>query len=169
MDVGIVGLGRMGLGMGTRLVRRGHNVAGHDTSPTKQTQAEANGIHWAATLRGLGSMPATPRIIIIMVPAGPPVDSVIDELAPTLSPEDIVIDGGNSFYKDSIRRAVHLRDLGLSFLDVGVSGGVWGLENGYCLMAGGDSETYKTAEPVLADLAQDGGLAHVGESGSRHR
>lgn len=168
MDVGIVGLGRMGLGMGTRLVRHGYNVAGHDTSPGKRVQAEANGIRWAGVLRDLGSMLAGPRVIILMIPAGPSVDSVIDELAPVLDAGDVVIDGGNSFYKDSIRRSGQLHERGLQFLDVGVSGGIWGLENGYCLMAGGESEAYIKAESVLVDLAQDGGLAHVGESGAGH-
>lgn len=168
MNVGIVGLGRMGMGMGTRLVRRGHTVAGHDTSQDKRVMAEANGIRWWDAPSELCSELAAPRVVITMVPAGAAVDSVIDELAKALSSGDIIIDGGNSFYRDSIERAELLNELGLRFLDVGISGGVWGLEKGYCLMAGGDHDAYKIAEPALLDLAQEGGCAYLGKSGAGH-
>jgi 6-phosphogluconate dehydrogenase len=111
---------------------------------------------------------AAPRIAIVMVPAGAAVDQAIDGLAPGFSPGDIVIDGGNSFYKDSIARGERLKSGGIGFLDVGVSGGVWGGEKGYCLMVGGDKAAYDRAEPVLRNLAAQDGCAYVGPSGAGH-
>ena len=168
MNLGIVGLGRMGLGMGTRLVRRGHRVVGHDASPQRREEAESSGIVWAASSADLSGALGVPRLVLIMVPAGTGVDSVINDLGDRLAAGDVIIDGGNSFYEDSIRRADHLRERGIHFLDAGVSGGVWGLEQGYCLMVGGDEEAFAKAEPILADLASERGCAHVGNSGAGH-
>jgi 6-phosphogluconate dehydrogenase len=109
-----------------------------------------------------------PRIVWLMVPAGDPVDSAIAELQPLLAADDIVIDGGNSNYKDTLRRADALAACGVSLLDVGTSGGIWGLENGYCLMVGGDAGAYDRVEPILRALAQEGGYARVGGSGAGH-
>ena len=168
MDLGIVGLGRMGLGMGARLIRHGHTVVGYDASPQKRTEAESSGITWADSLASLSDTLEVPRLVLIMVPAGPAVDSIIDDPGGRLSAGDIIIDGGNSFYGDSVRRAAELAEQDIHFLDAGVSGGVWGLEHGYCLMVGGDEEAFKKAEPILADLAPEQGYAHVGESGAGH-
>jgi 6-phosphogluconate dehydrogenase len=168
MDVAIVGLGRMGMGMGARLAKAGHKVAGYDVNPGKRSEAAGQGIAWLDSLAMLPNVLAGPRVVIISVPAGPPVDSAIDGIVPVLSAGDIVIDGGNSFYKDSVARAKQLSDAGLSFLDAGVSGGIWGNAEGYCIMVGGAREAFDRAEPVFRDLAQEGGYSYVGESGAGH-
>lgn len=167
MNVGIVGLGRMGLGMVGRLAGRGYRVLGYDTNADRRRSAEAVGAGWAESLDVMSSLPK-PRVIIVMVPAGDPVQSVMETLAGVCDEGDVVVDGGNSFYKDSMRRAETLRGRGVNMLDVGVSGGVWGAEAGYCLMAGGDADAYAIAEPVLKDLACESCLARVGPSGSGH-
>lgn len=168
MNVAIIGLGRMGSGMAQRLARHGHTVAGYDLDIGKRGDIEAAGIAWLSSIGAIvGALPA-PRVAIVMVPAGPAVDSAVDSVLPVLSEGDVIIDGGNSFYKDSISRAARTKAAGVDFLDVGVSGGVWGLENGYCLMVGGSKDAYHRVEPVLADLATDGGLLHVGASGAGH-
>ena len=168
MDIGIVGLGRMGMGMGARLARAGHNVAGYDTAPAKSDEAALQGIRWADSIALLPDMLTQPRVTIVMVPAGGAVDGAIDALAGVLSSGDIIIDGGNSFYKDSITRGKRMAERDLSFLDVGVSGGIWGDEEGYCLMIGGDKQAFELAEPVFRDLAVEGGYSYVGQSGSGH-
>lgn len=168
MDVGIVGLGRMGMGMGSRLARAGHTVAGYDVDPSKRAEAGRQGMAWLDSLAMLPNVLPEPRVIIIMVPAGAPVDQAIDAVAPGLAPGDIVIDGGNSFYKDSVTRFERLSGIGIGFLDMGVSGGVWGNKDGYCLMVGGNRGAYERAEPVLRDLSVEGGYAYVGPSGSGH-
>lgn len=168
MNVGILGLGRMGMGMGVRLARRGHTVAGFDLVPTKRTEAAEAGIIAIEKPPDIGNALAAPRVIIISVPAGGPVDDAISDVLPGLASGDILVDAGNSFFKDSIRRASELGKSGIEFLDAGISGGVWGLENGYCLMVGGKREAYDKAEPVFADLAQEGGYRYVGPSGAGH-
>lgn len=168
MNVGMVGLGRMGLGMGARLARAGHRVFGYDLSPDRRAEAEAAGIRSAGSPTDLAGVLDPTRIIIVMVPAGSPTDAAIEAVAAALQPGDVIIDGGNSYYKDSIRRSAEAASRGLRFLDCGVSGGVWGLQEGFCLMAGGDPETYALVEPVLRDLAPEGGCALVGESGAGH-
>lgn len=168
MNVAVVGLGRMGSGMGQRLARHGHTVAGFDLDPEKRGFIEGVGISWIPSLSGLAGVLPAPRAVIIMVPAGAAVDSAIDALLPVLSPGDVIIDGGNSFYKDSMARAERVKAAGLDFLDAGVSGGVWGLEEGYCLMVGGSEDAYARTETIFADLAGEGGSARVGESGAGH-
>ncbi len=168
MHVGIIGLGRMGLGMGARLAQHGHVVVGHDVLPERRDVALDAGLKWAAAPSDFRGMLAHPRIVIVMVPAGPPVDEAIGATAPALSEGDIIIDGGNSFYKDSIRRAAELEAQGIHFLDMGVSGGVWGLEKGFCLMVGGDEAVCRTVEPVLSALAPENGYARVGKTGAGH-
>lgn len=167
MDVAIIGLGRMGMGMGARLARKGHTVYGYDVSPEKLVEAEAAGIR-QTKLIDIKQDLAAPRVVIVMVPSGEITEAAILEVIPALLNGDILIDGGNSFYKDSIRRASKLNETGINFLDMGVSGGVWGLEKGYCLMVGGDKSVFDTAEPIFRDLAQEGGYAYVGESGAGH-
>lgn len=168
MNVAILGLGRMGSGMGQRLARHGHTVAGYDLDAGKQTAIEAEGLKWVGSPGEVCSVLPAPRAVIIMVPAGPAVDTVISLVMPALSPGDVIIDGGNSFYKDSIARAQRVNDAGLDFLDAGVSGGIWGLEEGYCLMVGGSKDAYTRVETIFADLAAEGGYSYVGDSGAGH-
>lgn len=170
MEIGIVGLGKMGLGMARRLLRAGHHVAAFDRTKAKVDELAGEGAIPAYTLESLADSLSSPRTIWCMVPAGGPVDEVISALQPVLSTDDIVVDGGNSYYRDSLRRASDLEARGIHFVDVGVSGGVWGESEGYCLMAGGKREAYSRLEPLLRSLAPapDQGLAHVGPSGAGH-
>ena len=168
MEIGIIGLGRMGMGMGARLAQRGHKVIGHSRSEKRRPDAQAHGMEWAGSPAELAQALSSPRVVVVMVPAGDPVDSTIAAVKPGLSEGDIVIDGGNSFYKDSIRRSEELAGSGIRFLDMGVSGGVWGLSEGYCVMAGGDEDAFRYVEPLLVDLSAEGGCAHVGASGAGH-
>ena len=168
MDVGIVGLGRMGMGMAKRLIERGHRVVGYDAFAGKRGDAESAGVVWVETIKGFGCSLLVPRVVIISVPAGDAVEDVIKELSLTIVEGDVIIDAGNSFYKDSLRRAAALKERGIDFLDVGISGGIWGLKEGFCIMAGGDENAFAVAEPIFADLAQPGGYARVGESGAGH-
>ena len=168
MDIGIVGLGKMGHGMGARLVKHNHKVFGYDLSLEKRGDAEADGIATVQTPQDLIKELSTPRVVIISVPAGQPVDDIINEISPAMSPGDIIIEAGNSLYKDSVRRANELKEQGIYLLDVGISGGIWGLENGFCIMAGGDKSAYEIAQPIFESLAQPGGYARVGESGAGH-
>lgn len=168
MELGIIGLGRMGMNMGTRLAQRNHTVLGYDISPDKKEEADRNGIHWSNSVEDLANSLDKPKVIWLMVPSGQPVDDAIAQAIPKLSDGDIIIDGGNSFYKDSIRRATELKQKGIQFLDCGTSGGIWGLQEGYCLMVGGDSEAFQKTEPIFNDLAQEDGYRLVGPSGAGH-
>ncbi len=170
MHVGMIGLGRMGANMAQRLHRGGHVVVGFDPSPGARARVEGEGIASAESLQALVGRLETPRALWIMVPAGDPVDATIDELLPLLSPGDVLVDGGNSYYKDSQRREARLRERGIGFLDVGTSGGVWGLAEGYSLMVGGDDEPAARLSPLFATLAPaaDKGWGHVGPSGAGH-
>lgn len=168
MEVGFAGLGRMGGAMVQRLLRGGHRVAAYNRTPDKLRAAVEQGALGAPTLPELVHRLIPPRVVWLMVPAGEPTEEVFRTLLPLLTPADIVIDGGNSFYEDSVRRARAAEEQGCRFLDVGTSGGVWGLENGYCLMVGGDAEAFRRAEPLFHTLAPEGGYAHVGPSGTGH-
>lgn len=168
MQLGIVGLGRMGMNIGARLARRGHEILGYDISADIKPEAESLGIRFSETVPELVGSLRTPRTIWLMIPAGLAVDEAIASAAPHLSPGDIVVDGGNSHFRDSIRRAEGLRQKGVFYLDCGTSGGVWGLENGYCLMVGGDEEAFVRVEPILRDLAPEGGYLRTGPSGAGH-
>jgi 6-phosphogluconate dehydrogenase len=159
MKIGMVGLGRMGGNMATRLRRHGHEVVGYDRN------AEIADVKSLAALAE--ALPA-PRVAWVMVPAGEPTRSTIAELGELLSGGDVVIDGGNSNYRDSIAAASELAAKGIGFVDAGVSGGVWGLENGYGLMVGGSDEHVGLIRPVLEALAPDGGLVHAGPVGAGH-
>ena len=159
MKVGIIGLGRMGAGIRERLRRNGHEVVGYDRNEA---------VSDVASLPALVAALTPPRVLWAMVPAGAATEATLDELARLLSKGDIVIDGGNSYYKDSLRRAARLQERGIDFLDIGTSGGVWGLEEGFCLMAGGPQEAFLAVEPVLAALAATDGYARVGPSGAGH-
>jgi len=159
MKIGMVGLGRMGGNMAERLRRSGHEVVGYDRN------AEIADVKTLAELAA--ALPA-PRVAWVMVPAGEPTRSTIAELGELLSSGDLVIDGGNSNYRDSIGHAEALAGKGIGFVDAGVSGGVWGLQNGYGLMVGGDDEHIALIRPVLEALAPEGGLVHAGPVGAGH-
>jgi len=170
MQLGMIGLGRMGANMARRLARGGHDVSGFDPSPEARERARADGIAVADSPEALVALVAAPRALWIMVPAGDPVDATINALLPSLSPGDVLVDGGNSFYRDSQRRAERLAEQGIAYLDVGTSGGVWGLAEGYSLMVGGDAEAAARLSPLFRALAPspDRGWGHVGPSGAGH-
>ncbi|OGP14768.1 MAG: 6-phosphogluconate dehydrogenase (decarboxylating) [Deltaproteobacteria bacterium GWA2_55_10] len=168
MDAGMIGLGRMGLNMARRLTRGGHRVVGFNRASETTKKAEAEGIIGAYSLNEIaGKLPA-PRVVIIMLPAGSPVDDTIEALKPSLSKGDIVVDGGNSFYKDDIRRFEDLKKLGIGYVDAGVSGGIWGLKEGYCTMIGGELSAFECIEPLLKTLAPAGGYLYCGKTGAGH-
>lgn len=168
MQIGFIGLGRMGANMVQRLAEGGHVVVGYDRSPDAVQQITRHGAAGATSLADLIGKLSKPRAIWIMVPAGEPVTETINALLSSLSPGDILIDGGNSYYKDAIRRAEELQKKEISFLDVGTSGGIWGLSIGYCLMIGGEEESFKKLEPVFKTLAPPDGYLYCGKSGAGH-
>jgi len=159
MQIGMVGLGRMGANMAERLRRGGHDVVGYDHDPK---------VSQVASLSELVGKLAAPRTVWLMVPAGAPTEQSIKEVAGLLQRGDLVVDGGNSNFRDSMRRGAELEKRGLMFVDAGTSGGVWGLENGYCLMAGGSDAAFARIEPALKTLAPEDGYAHVGPVGAGH-
>jgi 6-phosphogluconate dehydrogenase len=168
MQLGLIGLGRMGSGMTLRLLQGGHQVMVYDRVPEAGAALAGKGAAVAGSLEDLGQKLKAPRILWLMIPAGPPVDDAIQRLSGTLAPGDIIIDGGNSNYNDSIRRAETLRSQQIEFLDVGVSGGIWGLKVGFNLMIGGNQAVFKQAEPIFKTLAPPDGYAYVGPSGAGH-
>ncbi len=168
MDIGMVGLGRMGANMTRRLLRGGHRVVVYDRAPAAVQALAAEGAQGAASLAQLVEALPPPRVVWLMVPAGAPVEEAVRELGGLLQPGDVLVDGGNSHYRDSMRRAETLRRFGVRFLDAGTSGGIWGLQVGYCLMVGGDAEAFALVEPALRTLAPEGGYLHTGASGSGH-
>jgi 6-phosphogluconate dehydrogenase len=168
MEAGIIGLGRMGLNMARRLALGGHRVVGFDSRPEAAAAARKDGIETASTLDELASKLASPRVVWIMLPEGRPVDSTITVLRPLLSEGDMIVDGGNSFYKDDLRRTGELLGTGLIYMDAGVSGGIWGLKEGYCTMIGGPREGFEVLKSLLETLAPPGGYMYCGESGAGH-
>jgi 6-phosphogluconate dehydrogenase len=168
MRLGLIGLGKMGFNMAVRLLGRGHEIVGTARSEESlRALAEAGGTPARDLAALVAALPA-PRAVWVMVPAGEATTSVLNDLARLLSAGDVVVDGGNSNYKDSIRRAESFAVQGIGYLDAGTSGGVWGLENGYCLMVGGSAEAFARLEPVLRDLAPPDGYLHTGPPGSGH-
>jgi 6-phosphogluconate dehydrogenase len=159
VQVGMVGLGRMGANMAERLRRAGHDAIGYDRDPETSE---------VASLGELVERLERPRTIWSMVPSGDPTEETIRALAGLLDEGDLVVDGGNSYFRDSLRRAEGLHGRGILFCDAGVSGGIWGLAEGYCLMVGGTDEAIQRLEPALVALAQEGGYAHVGPAGAGH-
>jgi len=168
MELGIIGLGRMGANMAERLLSGTHRVIGYDRSPEAIQHIVDKGAAGAHSLADFVQQLVMPRAIWLMVPAGEPVDQTIDQLLPHLAQGDAIIDGGNSNYKDSMRRAGALKQKGIHFVDAGTSGGVWGLKAGYCLMVGGEKEIVDRLEPIFRTLAPKDGYAHVGPSGAGH-
>ena len=168
MELGIIGLGRMGANMTERLLRGGHKLITYDHSPEAIQRCVDKGAVGAHSLADFVQQLSLPRVIWLMVPSGEPVDLTIEQMLPNLLKNDIIIDGGNSHYKDSIRRAGKLNQLGIHFVDAGTSGGIWGLQEGYCLMIGGEKATVDQLEPIFKTLAPENGFAHVGASGAGH-
>ncbi|MHB1845011.1 MAG: phosphogluconate dehydrogenase (NAD(+)-dependent, decarboxylating) [Deltaproteobacteria bacterium] len=168
MQIGLIGLGKMGLNMATRLSRGGHRVLAFDTDPGKAKGLASEGVTAAASIPGLCREIPSPRLVWVMVPSGPVTEKVIEELSANLGKGDVVIDGGNSNFRDSQRRAAKLREHGIRFLDAGTSGGVWGLQIGYCLMIGGEREAFELAQPIFKTLAPKDGYLHTGPAGSGH-
>ncbi len=169
MEIGIVGLGKMGGNMAERLTRFQHTVVGSDPDPAKQKRVMDIGATAVGSLPDLvAKLTQSPKVVWLMVPAGKITEDVLNQAAELLSEGDIIIDGGNSRFSDSVRHAEELKAKGIRFMDAGTSGGVWGLENGYCLMVGAEKDTYDAVEPLLKALAPSGGLLHVGAPGSGH-
>jgi len=168
VDIGMVGLGRMGAGLTRRLLEDGHRVVAYDREASATQAVAADGADPAASLEELVGKLRPPRTVWVMVPAGGPTETTIVALEPLLAPGDVLIDGGNSNYKDSVRRAERLASRSIHFLDAGTSGGIWGLREGFCLMVGGAPEAFAQAEPAFATLAPKNGYAHVGPSGAGH-
>jgi len=170
MEIGMVGLGKMGANMAQRLHEGGHRVVGYDIFEAAIAAFRDRGLEGADSIAELCAALGAPRAIWIMVPAGDPVDTSIAALIPHLERGDVIIDGGNSNYRDSQRRAVSLADEGLRFVDVGTSGGIWGLTHGYSMMIGGETETVERLTPVFETLAPSAetGWGHMGIHGSGH-
>ncbi|MBE3574257.1 MAG: decarboxylating 6-phosphogluconate dehydrogenase [Firmicutes bacterium] len=169
MQVGLIGLGRMGYNLALNMRDKGHQVVAFNRSPEKVRQIEAEGgITGAYTLEELVQKLAPPRTIWMMIPAGEAVEEMIRRLTPLLSRGDLLIDGGNSFYQDTLRRAEQLRPTGIHFMDVGTSGGIEGARYGACTMAGGDDEDFARVEPLLRDISVAQGYIHAGPVGSGH-
>ena len=153
MKIGIIGLGRMGANIGRRLIRAGHSVVGYDRGAEAVAALVADGAEAATSLEDMKAKLDTPAIFWVMLPAGDPTETTINALADLCGGDEIIIDGGNTFYKDDIRRAKALAGKGVSYVDVGTSGGVWGLERGYCMMIGGSKEAVDYLDPIFAALA----------------
>ena len=168
MQLGMIGLGRMGMNMALRLLRGRHKVVAYNRTPEKVNEVVKKGAKGAYTLEDLVTVLKPPRHIWIMLPAGLPVEDTIAKLKGLLQRGDTIIDGGNSFYKDDIRREQQLRPLGVHYLDAGVSGGIWGLKIGYCLMIGGQKNIYKRLDPVFRTLAPKDGYLYCGPAGAGH-
>jgi 6-phosphogluconate dehydrogenase len=166
----MIGLGRMGGNMAQRLVAGGHRVVTFDRDPDAVTASQGFGGEGTSSLEDVVSRLAAPRALWVMVPAGQPTEDTVDALAGLLSPGDAILDGGNANYKDSMRRAEKLAAQGINFIDVGTSGGIWGLTEGYSLMVGGDEAAVKRLEPIFHTLAPapDKGYSRVGPSGAGH-
>ncbi|PYO51207.1 MAG: decarboxylating 6-phosphogluconate dehydrogenase [Gemmatimonadetes bacterium] len=168
MRLAMIGLGRMGGNMTERLMNGGHEVVAFDRTREVVDKYVLHGATAAYTITDVPPKLKAPRIVWIMVPAGNPVDETIAQLLPGMSKGDVIIDGGNSNFRDSMRRAAALQGKGIHFVDSGTSGGIWGLANGYCLMIGASPEAFKLCEPIFKTLAPPDGYAHMGPTGSGH-
>jgi 6-phosphogluconate dehydrogenase len=170
MEIGMVGLGKMGGNMTTRLVKGGHRVVGYARTPAVVDAAVAQGAVGANSLPSLVSQLKAPRVVWLMIPSGAPVDQTLEALHPLLAPGDLIVDGGNSYYRDTLRRATTVRSWGLRYVDVGTSGGIWGLAEGYSMMVGGEPADVERIRPVLETLAPGPklGWGRMGPVGSGH-
>ncbi len=170
MELGMIGLGRMGGNMALRISKGGHNVVGYDPNQQVVRDYVKQGISGASSLEDLVGQLSAPHAVWSMVPSGEVTEATVNRLGELLSPGDTVIDGGNSYYKDSMRRAAVLEKKDIYFLDSGTSGGIWGLTEGYCLMVGGERAAFDRLEPILQTLAPAGdrGYGHVGPAGAGH-
>jgi 6-phosphogluconate dehydrogenase len=170
MDLALIGLGRMGMNMTARLLQGNHRIVAYDLNKAAVRAAEKAGAEGVQSLDAIRTKLSAPRIVWVMVPAGDPTEQTIEQLAEVLEEGDIIIDGGNSNYKDSMRRGAMLKEKELHFVDVGTSGGIWGLTQGYSLMVGGDKAVVGQLRPLFESLApgMDKGWGHVGPSGAGH-
>jgi len=168
MQIGIIGLGRMGANMARRLIKGEHEVVVFNRSLDKVEALAKEGAIGAQSLKDFVDKLSAPRIVWMMLPTGNPIDDMLETLTPLLAEEDIIIEGGNSYYKDDLRRAEELKEQEIHYLDAGVSGGIWGLKVGYCTMVGGEKEIFKYIEPLLKTLATEGGYLYCGPSGAGH-
>ncbi len=168
MQIGIIGLGRMGKGIALRLFDRGHSVCVYNRTSDRIKELEKMGLKGAYSIEELISYLAKPRIVWLMLPAGEVIDEHINLISGLMDKGDIIIDGGNSYYKDDIRRSNVLKTLGIHYVDVGVSGGIWGLREGFCLMIGGEKKIFYHLEPIFRSLSADGGYLYCGKTGAGH-
>ncbi len=168
MQIAMIGLGRMGMNMAKSLLKGGHEVIAYNRTPEKTDQIATEGAIAAYSLKEVVEKLSPPRVVWIMLPAGPAVDDHLMQLRDILSSDDIIIDGGNTYYKDDIRRAQSLEETGIHFVDAGVSGGIWGLKVGYCLMVGGEKDTCRYLEPLFKTLAPEEGYLYCGDTGAGH-
>jgi 6-phosphogluconate dehydrogenase len=168
MQLGFVGLGRMGLNMVTRLVRGGHQIVAYDRSPDAVARAEAAGARGVSSLDALPGALEAPRAVWVMVPAGDPTESTVSALGNLLSAGDTIVDGGNTNFHDDVRRAQSLAAKAMHYVDAGTSGGIWGLQEGYCLMVGGEADVCARLEPIFRTLAPPDGYLRVGDHGAGH-
>lgn len=168
MKIGFVGLGKMGGKMVERLLQKGHEVVAYNLTQKEVDEAVSKGAIGATSLADLVSKLDGRKIVWLMVPAGKPVDQNIADLLPLLKADDIIIDGGNSYWRETVARGQKIKEQGIHYLDCGTSGGVWGLQNGYCLMYGGNKAACDYAEPIFKSLAPEDGYIYCGESGAGH-
>jgi len=168
MQIGMTGLGRMGMALTERLIAGGHEIVAYDILRQNISLIEPGGATGADSLKDLTVKLKPPRVVWLMLPWGEPVDSTVSALSGMLSEGDIIVDGGNSHYKDDIRRAEILREKKIRFIDAGVSGGIWGMKDGFCIMLGGEAEDIYVIEPALKTIAAPGGYAHCGPAGAGH-
>jgi 6-phosphogluconate dehydrogenase len=168
MEIGFIGLGKMGLNMVTRLQQAGHHVTAYDRSAEALAQATTAGCSGATSLADLVQRLKAPRAVWIMVPSGPPTEETVQAVAMLLESGDVVIDGGNTRFHDDVRRAKELAAKNVQYIDAGTSGGIWGLKNGYCLMIGGERDPVNRLAPIFTSLAPPNGWAHVGAAGAGH-
>ena len=168
MQVAMIGLGRMGMNMARRLIGGGHEVIAYNKTPEKVDSMVNEGAVGAYSLEEAVDKLKSPKVVWLMLPIGKPVESTIDKLKTLLSADDIIIEGGNSFFKDDIRRAQILKEKNIHYIDAGVSGGIWGLKVGYCTMVGGDKIDFEHIEPLLKTLAPEKGYMYCGGTGAGH-
>ena len=168
MEIAILGLGRMGKGIALRLKEKGHDVLAWNRSPEPRDEVKFRGCRVVEDHKQVAANLKAPRVVWLMLPAGDVTEQILQDVLETLSPGDVVIDGGNSYYKDTLRRHVSVEAKGVNFMDVGVSGGLLAAEIGYCTMVGGEKSAFDHIEPVIRDMSIEGGYLYCGPSGAGH-